>query len=149
MKLFMVIMLDLTPDSIYHLLMPQTTISSPKTFADFDRMFPDEAACKLYLTMRRWPDGVTCPKCGNAKVYALKARPFNWLCKSTACLKRTKTGYRFSLYVGTIFENTNYPLRQWFRVLHLMLSSKKGMSALQIHRMIGSGSYRTAWYIAH
>jgi transposase-like protein len=129
--------------------MPQPTISSPKTFADFDRLFPDETACKLYLTMRRWPDGVICPKCGNTKVYALKTRPFNWVCKSEACLKRSKTGYRFSLYVGTIFENTNYPLRQWFRVLYLMLSSKKGMSALQIHRMIGSGSYRTAWYIAH
>jgi transposase-like protein len=127
----------------------ETTQTSPKTFADFDRMFPDETACKLYLTMRRWPDGVTCPKCGNDKVYKLKARPFNWLCKSATCLKRTKTGYRFSLYVGTIFENTNYPLRQWFRVLYLMMSSKKGMSALQIQRMIGAGSYRTAWYMAH
>src|SRR5439155_1319160 len=57
--------------------------------------------------------------------------------------------YRFSLLVGTIFENTNYPLLTWFLVLYLMLSSKKGMSALQIHRMIGSGSYRTAWYLAH
>lgn len=121
-------------------------ISSPKTFADFDRLFPDEHACKLYLTTRRWPNGVTCPKCGNPKVYTLKARPFHWLCKSD---KHTHSGYRFSLYVGTIFENTNYPLRTWFRVLYLMLSSKKGMSALQIHRMIGSGSYRTAWYIAH
>lgn len=122
---------------------------SPKTLGDFDRMFPDETSCKLYLTLRRWPDGPVCPKCGNTKVYALKARPFNWLCKSETCLKRTKTGYRFSLYVGTIFENTNYPLRQWFKVLYLMLQSKKGMSALQIHRMLGTGSYRTAWYIAH
>lgn len=129
--------------------MPNTSISSPKTFADFDRMFPDETSCKLYLTMRRWPDGVACPKCGNTRVYTLKARPFNWLCKSERCLERSKTGYRFSLTVGTIFENTNYPLRQWFRVLYLMLSSKKGMSALQIQRMIGAGSYRTAWYMSH
>ncbi len=122
---------------------------SPKTFDDFDRLFPDEASCKAYLVERRWPKGVTCPRCGNQKVYKLTARPFHWLCKSETCLKASRTGYRFSLYVGTIFENTNYPLRTWFRVLHLMLSSKKGMSALQIHRMIGSGSYRTAWYIAH
>src|SRR5439155_2100135 len=122
---------------------------SPKTFADFDRLFPDEAACKTYLVGRRWPNGVTCPRCGNPKVYALKARPFHWVCKSEKCLKASKTGSRFSLYVGTIFETTNFPLRTWFRVLYLMLSSKKGMSALQIHRMIGSGSYRTAWYIAH
>ncbi len=125
------------------------TTESPTTFADFDRLFPDETAAKLYLVARRWPKGVTCPRCGNPKVYSLKARPFHWLCKSPACLKESRTGYRFSLYVGTIFENTNYPLRTWFRVLYLMLSSKKGMSALQIHRMIGSGSYRTAWYIAH
>src|SRR4051794_3255318 len=112
-------------------------VESPVTFKDFDRLFPDENACKIYLTARRWPDGVKCPRCGNDKVYDLKARPFHWLCKSAQCLKASKTGYRFSLYVGTIFENTNYKLRTWFQVLYLMLSSKKGMSALQIHRMIG------------
>src|SRR5208337_2905152 len=57
--------------------------------------------------------------------------------------------YRFSVLVGTIFENTNYPLCTWFKVMYLMLSSKKGMSALQIHRMIGTGSYQTAWYMCH
>ena len=57
--------------------------------------------------------------------------------------------YRFSVTVGTVFENTNYPLLTWFKVLYLMLTSKKGISALQIHRMIGSGSYRTAWFICH
>jgi transposase-like protein len=142
----------LTPRLIWPILQGMTfapTAQSPKTFADFDRLCPDEPACKRYLMARRWPKGVWCPRCGNEKVYALKAKPFHWVCKSVACLKESKTGYRFSLYVGTIFENTNYPLRTWFRVLYLMLSSKKGMSALQIHRMIGSGSYRTAWYIAH
>jgi transposase-like protein len=129
--------------------MATTSTDSPKTFKDFERLFPDETAAKTYLMMRRWPDGPVCPKCGNKKVYTLKARPFHWLCKSDKCIKRTKTGYRFSLYVGTIFENTNYPLLTWFKVLYLMLQSKKGMSALQIHRMIGSGSYRTAWYLAH
>src|SRR3954471_19384433 len=118
---------------------------SPKTFADFDRIFPDENAAKAYLVARRWPNGVTCPKCGNANVYHLPSKPFHWVCKS----EQHTHVYRFSLYVGTIFENTNYPLLTWFRVLYLMLSSKKGMSALQIHRMIGSGSYRTAWYLAH
>jgi transposase-like protein len=119
---------------------------SPVTFKDFDRLFPDETAAKTYLTARRWPDGPSCPKCGgNTKLYALPSRPFHWVCKSA----QHTHAYRFSLYVGTIFENTNYPLLTWFRVLYLMLSSKKGMSALQIHRMIGSGSYRTAWYIAH
>ena len=49
----------------------------------------------------------------------------------------------------TIFENTNYPLKTWFQVVYLMLTSKKGMSALQIQRIIGSGAYRTAWYMCH
>jgi transposase-like protein len=128
---------------------PTAPLTSPKTFADFDRLFPDETACKLYLVARRWPNGPVCPRCGNTKVYELPSRPFHWLCKSEKCRKASSGGYRFSLTVGTIFENTNYAIRTWFRVLYLMLSSKKGMSALQIHRMIGTGSYRTAWYLAH
>jgi hypothetical protein len=50
---------------------------------------------------------------------------------------------------GTVFENTNYKLLIWFKVLYFMLTSKKGISALQIHRMVGTGSYRTAWYMCH
>jgi transposase-like protein len=122
---------------------------SPKTLADVDRMFPTDADAKAYLQARRWPKGVTCPRCGNSKVWALKSRPFNWVCKSEKCLKKSTTGYRFSLYVGTVFENTNYALKTWFKVLYLMLQSKKGMSALQIQRMLGMGSYRTAWYMCH
>ncbi|MCL5044781.1 MAG: IS1595 family transposase, partial [Deltaproteobacteria bacterium] len=117
------------------------------TLADFDRMFPDETACKAFLAAQRWPGGVRCPRCGNDKVYAGKARPFTWQCMKCGPAKRTP--YRFSVIAGTIFENTNYPLLVWFKVLYLMLTSKKGISALQIHRMIGSGSYRTAWFMCH
>jgi transposase-like protein len=117
------------------------------TLADFDRMFPDEGACKAFLAAQRWPQGVCCPRCGNDKVYANKTRPWTWQC--TKCGPNKRSPYRFSLYVGTIFENTNYPLRAWFKVLHLMMASKKGISALQIHRLIGSGSYRTAWFMCH
>jgi transposase-like protein len=124
-------------------------LNRPMTLDEFDELFPSEDACKQYLLSRRWPKAVACPRCGNEKVWELKSRPYHWVCKSPACLKKSTSGYRFSLYVGTIFENTNYPLRTWFRVLYFMLASKKGISALQIHRMIGSGSYRTAWYIAH
>lgn len=109
--------------------------------------FSTEEACKQFLQERRWPNGVKCPRCNNDKVYALKARPFHWICKAKTCGARN--GYRFSVISQTIFENTNYPLKTWFQVLYLMLQSKKGMSALQIHRMIGSGSYRTAWYLCH
>jgi transposase-like protein len=114
------------------------------TVNDFETMFPTEDACKDFLVKHRWPVGVACPRCGNAKAYALPSRPYHWQC--SVC---SSTGYRFSLLVGTIFENTNYPLRTWFRVIHMMLTSKKGMSALQIYRTMGMGSYRTAWYMCH
>jgi ISXO2-like transposase domain/Transposase zinc-ribbon domain len=114
------------------------------TAPQFDAMFPDEYACKTYLVGHRWPDGVFCPRCGNADVSA-HALPFHWQC--TACAERG--GYRFSVLVGTVFENTNIDMRRWFKVIHLMLTSKKGISALQIMRYMGFGSYKTAWYMCH
>src|SRR5471032_2062117 len=116
------------------------------TIAQFEAMFPDEEACKVYLKVRRWPEGVHCPRCGNPKVYAL-ASGFHWQC--TQCAPGGSQGYRFSVIAGTIFENTNKPLREWFRVVHLMLTSKKGISSLQIQRMMGFGSYGTAHSMCH
>jgi hypothetical protein len=115
------------------------------TVAEFEALFPDDDACKAYLVRRRWPEGVRCPRCGNQTVYPVTNRPFHWQC--TRCAKAG--GYRFSVLVGTIFENTNVPLRTWFRVIHLMLTSKKGISALQVQRMMGFGSYHTAHYMCH
>ncbi len=115
------------------------------TVADFERMFPDEEACCAYLVGRRWPKGVQCPRCGATEPTELKGNPWHWQCY--ACGK--PTSYRFSHITGTIFENTNKPLRQWFKVVHLMLTSKKGMSALQIMRYMGFGSYKTAWLMCH
>lgn len=109
--------------------------------------FSTEEACKRFLTEKRWPNGVECPRCQNIKVYELKSKPFHWVCKGKDCGGRN--GYRFSVITKTIFENTNYPLRTWFQVIYLMTQSKKGISALQIHRQIGSGDYRTAWYMCH
>jgi transposase-like protein/IS1 family transposase len=116
------------------------------TSAQFDEMFPigDEDACKAYLKARRWPDGVHCPRCGNPKVYDLKTRKWHWQCQQCA-----PDGYRFSIIAGTVFENTNKPLRDWFKVAHLLLTSKKGMSARQLWRYMGFGSLKTAWYMAH
>ncbi len=113
------------------------------TVSEWERAFPTEDHCRAYLARNRWPTGVSCPRCGNVEVYTL-ASGFHWQCHACA-----PQGYRFSVIAGTIFENTNKPLRDWFRVIHLMLTSKKGMSALQIHRMMGFGSYKTAWYMCH
>jgi hypothetical protein len=112
-----------------------------KQFAD---LFPHEDACRAYLVARRWPEGVRCPRCGNPAVYDLPSRKWHWQCERCA-----PDGYRFSILAGTIFENTNKPLRDWYKVAHLMLVSKKGMSALQIMRYMGFGSYKTAWSMCH
>ncbi|MGO9698428.1 MAG: transposase [Xanthobacteraceae bacterium] len=108
---------------------------SQMTTTQFEDRFPigDDETCLRYLVARRWPEGVHCPRCGNADLYdASSYKPFHWQCRACA-----PQGYRFSCLSGTIFENTKKPLRDWYRVAHLMLSSKKGMSALQIQRMMG------------
>lgn len=113
------------------------------TFGQWEKAFPDEEACKGYLAKHRWPEGVSCPRCGAAEVYEL-TRAFHWQCKECST-----HGYRFSVLVGTIFQNTNKPLRDWFRVIHIMLTSKKGVSSHQIYRTMGFGSYETALYMTH
>ena len=115
------------------------------TIPQFERMFPNEDACAAYLVAHRWPDGVHCPRCGSVKIAAISTMTFTWQCYDCA----PDTSYRFSHIAGTIFENTNKPLREWFRVIHIMLTSKKGVSALQIQRVMGFGSYETAWSMCH
>jgi transposase-like protein len=115
------------------------------TVAQFDKLFPDDNSCRSYLVARRWPNGVCCPRCDSERVFELKTMPFKWECME--CGK--STSYRFSVLVGTIFENTNVSLKTWFKVIYLMLTSKNGIAALQIHRMMGFGSYSTAHYMCH
>lgn len=123
------------------------TTKPTQTLSQLMNRFSTEEACKQFLQERRWPNGVECPRCGNSKVYELKSKPFHWVCKGKECGGRN--GYRFSVITKTVFENTNYDLRVWFQVIYLMTQSKKGISALQIQRQIGSGAYKTAWYMCH
>ena len=120
-----------------------------KTIDAFAKQFPDEFSCRKFLAEMRWPNGVYCPRCGNTHVYTLKARPFNWVCKDKECGGRN--GYRFTVISQTIFQDTKKPLKLWFKVGYLMMVGKKGISALQVHRVIfgeDSGSdYRTSWYM--
>lgn len=111
------------------------------TVSQFEKLFPHEDACKAYLTANRWPDGIVrCPRCG-MEAHVNMTKPYHWNCYKCS---PDNVGYRFSVLVGTIFENTNKPLRDWFRVMHLMLTSKKGISSLQVMRYMGFGSYNTA-----
>lgn len=114
------------------------------TIKQWEQAFPNDDACKEYLAKHRFSEGVYCPRCGATNVYELKSRTFHWQCKECSV-----HGYRFSVLVGTIFQNTNIGLRDWFRVIHTMLTSKKGVSSHQIYRTMGFGSYETALYMTH
>ena len=134
-------MLVLTPDLRVAIFL------SMQTYDAFIAQFPDDEACKAYLARKRWPDGVYCPRCNNPRVYKLNFKPWHWQCKICQ-----KNGYRFSVITGTIFQDTKIPLSVWFKVGYLILSSKKGMSALQLHRMMHRGEvgdYRTFWFMCH
>jgi transposase-like protein len=111
----------------------------------FDKLFPNEEACDNYLIANRWPKGVHCPRCGSTKAYPLQTMKFKWECPDC----REGGAYRFSHLVGTIFENTKVDLRDWFKVIHLMLTAKKGISSRQVGRYMGFGSVKTAWYMCH
>ena len=115
------------------------------SLAELERKFPDDDACKEYLGSRRWFNGVRCPRCGHDKVPKLANKAWHWQCYNCA----PQSSYRFPVLVGTIFENTNIRLQVWFKVIYLMLTSKKGISALQVQRMMGLGSYHTALSMCH
>src|SRR3984893_11059406 len=117
------------------------------TLRDLMKQFPDETACKEYLKAKRWPDGVRCPKCGSEKVFHVTHRPFHWVCKQRECGGRN--GYRFSVISGTVFQDTKRPLREWFTVALLMLNAKKGISSLNVQRIMGFKKEKTAWYMCH
>lgn len=106
--------------------------------------FHDETAARTYLEGVRWPNGPVCPHCGvEGGHYALKGtkhRPGLWKCKD--CRKQ------FSVTVGTVFERSKVPLTKWLMAAYLMCSSKKGISAHQLHRTLGV-TYKTAWFLAH
>jgi hypothetical protein len=122
-----------------------------QAFEQFDRDFPSDDACKAYIVAKRWPDAVRCPRCQSSeRIYALK-KPFHWTCCNKNCGGRK--GYHFSVITGTIFQDTKISLRLWFKIGYLMLTAKKGMSSLQVRRVIfgeDSGTdWRTTWYICH
>lgn len=104
-----------------------------------------DAQAREYLEGIRWPDGAACPHCGDAetakRLNGDAHRPGLWKCYG--CKKQ------FSVTVGTVMHRSKIPLRKWVMAFHLICASKKGVSALQLQRMLDLGSYRTAWHMAH
>jgi transposase-like protein len=121
---------------------PSTT-PEEMSFNVLDTRFTDALAAAEYLESIRWPDGPVCPHCGESerKPYFLKNQKRR-LWKCAACRKQ------FTVMVGTIFESSHIPLNKWLLAFYLLCSSKKGMSAHQLHRMLGV-TYKSAWFMAH
>lgn len=113
--------------------------SFPETQQEFDTLIASEVACQRYLESIRWPDGVRCPACGHAVVWTLGTGQY----KCQRCRKR------ISVTAGTLFQDTHYPLPVWFKAIWYVVSQKYGASALGIQRILGLGSYHTAWAWLH
>jgi transposase-like protein len=108
-------------------------------------IFNDEAAAWAHFEAIRWPHGPVCPHCGviNAadKIVGKTARFGLYRCHE--CVKQ------FTATIGTVYERSHIPMHKWLLATHLLCASKKGMSAHQLFRTLGFGSYRTAWFMAH
>lgn len=118
--------------------MPKAAIQHPA--------FTDDNEAREALEAIRWPDGPVCPHCGNidqgrvAKAQGKASRPGLYYC--AAC------NGQFTVTVGTVMERSKIPISKWLFAMHLMASSKKGVSAHQLHRMLGV-TYKSAWFMAH
>ena len=105
--------------------------------------------CREIVVENRWPDGPICPKCGTPDAYRITRRSRTKNLVSTLFKCRARECRRqFSATVGTIFEDSKIPLNKWFAAIYLMCSSKKGISAHQLHRNLGI-SYESAWFMCH
>src|SRR5919199_3564322 len=104
--------------------------------------FQSHEAARGWFEAQRWPDGPVCPHCGTiGRAYALK-RPGLYRCGEPACRQD------FTVTMGTVMERSKIPLHKWAMAFYLMASSKKGVSAHQLHRSLGIG-YEAAWFMAH
>lgn len=111
----------------------------PGTILEFEARFASEEACREYLLALRWPEGFHCPACGHGKAWWTDRN----LLHCAACGRQT------SATAGTIFQDTHKPLRLWFRAMWYVTSQKLGVSALGLQRVLGLGSYHTAWAWLH
>lgn len=108
----------------------------PRSLIEFQRRFPDERACASYLAQARWPDGFRCPACGHGRGWELSAKPFTWEC--------ARCGRQTSVTAGTVMHGSKLSLTVWFWAAYLMATHSNGISALQLLKQLGLGSYKTA-----
>ena len=112
----------------------------PTTLQEFQVAFPDEQACWEALRRTRWPKGFVCPRCGHAVSSWIATRRLEQCCRCR---------YQCSVTAGTVFHRTRVSLLTWFWAIFFVARHKKGISALQLQRDTGLGSYRSAWTMLH
>jgi transposase-like protein len=118
---------------------PKAGVDYPGTWQSFESWFPDDEACREFLAQVRWPDGFVCPNCGGGDAW-VTGRGL-WMCRS--CNRQS------SVTAGTIFHRSRLPLRTWFAAMWFVCAQKNGVSALGLQRVLGFGSYETAWAWLH
>lgn len=111
----------------------------PRTLLELEARFATNEQCRAYLTHLRWSEGFSCPRCAGTKAWPTRRNRL--VC--TACRHQT------TVTAGTIFQDSHLPLRSWFRVIWQVTSQKNGASALGVQRVLGFGSYQTAWTLLH
>jgi transposase-like protein len=112
--------------------------------------YRNEEAARDHIEKSRWPDGPVCPHCSMVnEATKLKPREGSKSPVRKGVYQCNSCREQFTVTVGTIFEDSHIPLHKWLLAIHLMCSSKKGISAHQLMRNLGIGSYRTAWFMAH
>ena len=130
----------------------QNMLPTPKdlTLDQIQEHFSTDDKARSYLESIRWPNGIVCPHCQQKDQKAFWVIAENKDKQIRGGLRQcVPCGKQFTVTVGTIFEDSKIPLRKWLVAWYLLCSSKKGISALQIQRMLGLGSYRTAWMMMH
>jgi transposase-like protein len=109
------------------------------TLMELAEAIPDEQTAIDYFTVIRWKDGAFCPHCGGRKVYTFSDKRTH---KCATC------GSRFSIKVGTIFEDSKVPLQKWLMAIWMLTSHKKGIASTQLAKDIGV-TQKTAWFMLH
>lgn len=118
---------------------PVPGVDYPGTYQELLSWFPDDDSCIDYLARLRWPDGFACPACGKGEYW--RTRRGLWMCRT--CERKT------SVTAGTIFDKTRTPLSTWFAAAWFVTAHKNGVSAKDLQRLLGFGSYETAWAWLH
>lgn len=116
--------------------------------ATLSKLFADENAAREFIESQIWPNGPICPHCGSDKAYKLTAKPDSKKPVRAGVYKCKECRKQFTVRIGTIFEDSHIPFSKWLMALHLMTSSKKGISSLQISRELGI-TIKSAWFVTH